>query len=126
MKILAALVVLALPVAAQAADGSAQAGAAVFKKCGACHDAEQAVNKVGPNLVGIIGRPAASISDYTSYSPAMKEEAAKGLKWDEAVLATFLAGPKKMIPKTRMTFSGLKSEQDIADVLAYLKSLKAP
>lgn len=125
MKTLAALILLALPIAAQAADGSAEAGATVFKKCTACHTAEQATNKVGPHLVGIIDRPVASVADYTNYSPAMKEEAGKGLKWNEATLATYLAGPKKMIPKTRMAFSGLKSEQDIADVIAYLKSVKA-
>ncbi|MEZ5801886.1 MAG: hypothetical protein R3E51_00235 [Rhizobiaceae bacterium] len=41
---------------------------------------------------------------------------------DEATLAAYLAGPKKMIPKTRMAFSGLKPD-DADDVIAYLRSL---
>ncbi|GAA4168177.1 c-type cytochrome [Shinella granuli] len=122
MKSLAVLTVLVLPVAANAADGSAEAGAAVFKKCTACHNAEQPVNKVGPHLVGIIDRPAASLGDYGKYSEAMKAEGGKGLRWDEATLAAYLAGPKKMIPKTRMAFSGLKPD-DADDVIAYLRSL---
>ncbi|MCJ8150935.1 MULTISPECIES: c-type cytochrome [Shinella] len=125
MKTLAALIVLAFSTTALAAEGSAEAGKTVFKKCTACHNIEQAVNKVGPHLDGIVGRQAAALADYTNYSDAMKEQGANGLIWDEATLATYLAGPKKMIPKTRMAFSGLKSEQDIADVIAYLKSVKA-
>jgi len=123
MKALACLAALAVPFSAAAADGSAEAGAAVFKKCTACHNAEEPVNKVGPHLVGIVGRPAASLADYATYSEAMKEAAAGGLAWDEETLATYLAGPKKMIPKTRMAFSGLKSEDDIAAVIAYLKAV---
>jgi cytochrome c len=125
MKAVAALLLLTLPAATQAADGSAAAGATVFKKCTACHNAEEPINKVGPHLVGIIDRPAASVAGYSNYSDAMKEEAGKGLKWDEATLTAYLAGPKKMIPKTRMAFSGLKSEQDITDVIAYLEALNA-
>lgn len=121
MKALAFLAALAFPLAAAAADGSAEAGAAVFRKCTACHNAEEPVNKVGPHLVGIVGRPAASLADYATYSEAMKAAAAGGLVWDEATLAAYLAGPKKMIPKTRMAFSGLKSEADIAAIIAYLK-----
>ena len=124
MKLTAILFLLVLPCVARAADGSADAGAIVFRKCTACHDAGAAVNKVGPHLVGIIGRPAASVSNYTNYSDAMKQAADKGLKWDQATLAAYLAAPKKMIPKTRMAFSGLKTETDIADVIAYLKSLR--
>jgi len=123
MKVLAVLGCLALPIAAHAAEGSAEAGATVFKKCSACHSAEKPLNKVGPHLVGIVNRPAAAVPDYGKYSDAMKEVAAKGLIWDEATLATYLAGPKKMIPKTRMAFSGLKGD-DVANVIAYLKSLK--
>lgn len=123
MKFAVALLFLALPAAGHAADGSSETGAMVFKKCAACHNVDEPTNKVGPHLVGIIDRQAASIADYNNYSDALKQEASKGLKWDEAALATFLARPRTMIPKTRMAFSGLKSAQDIADVIAYLKSL---
>ncbi len=119
MKFAAAIVFLALPTAVHAADGNSDAGAMVFKKCAACHNVDEPINKVGPHLVGIIDRHAASVADYNNYSDDLKQEASSGLKWDEATLATFLAGPKKRVPKTRMAFSGLKSSQDIADVIAY-------
>ncbi len=122
MRVTAILLLFVLPCIAQADDGSAEAGAIVFKKCMACHNVTEPVNKAGPYLTGIIDRPAASVSGYSNYSDAIKQEAAKGLKWDETTLATYLAGPKKMIPKTRMAFSGLKSTRDIADLIAYLKS----
>jgi cytochrome c len=124
MKVLVVLACLAMPISANAADGSAEAGATIFKKCTACHSVDRPVNKVGPHLVGIVGRPAASLAGYGKYSEAMKAEGAKGLKWDEATLATYLAGPRKMIPKTRMAFSGLKAD-DVNNVIAYLKSLGA-
>ncbi|HEV7250108.1 MAG TPA: c-type cytochrome [Shinella sp.] len=122
MRIIAVLTSLALPFAAHAAEGSAEAGAVVFRKCTACHSADKPMNKVGPHLVGIVDRPAASLADYGNYSDAMKAAAAGGLTWDEATLAAYLAGPRKMIPKTRMAFTGLKAG-DAADVIAYLKSL---
>ena len=125
MKALAFLFAFVMSTPAIAAEGSAEAGATVFKKCTACHNAEEPVNKVGPHLVGILDRPAASLNDYGKYSDAMKAEGSKGLKWDEATLATYLAAPKKMIPKSRMAFSGLKKEQEIADVIAYLKAVQA-
>ena len=125
MKAFAFLFAFVMSTPAIAADGSAEAGATVFKKCTACHNAEEPVNKVGPHLVGILDRPAASLPDYGKYSDAMKAEGEKGLTWDEATLAAYLAAPKKMIPKSRMAFSGLKKEQEIADIIAYLKAVQA-
>ena len=40
------------------ADGDAAAGKKVFNKCMACHDAMNDKDKVGPSLVGVIGRKA--------------------------------------------------------------------
>lgn len=124
MKAIAVLACLAIPLPAHAAEGSAEAGANVFRKCAACHSVDQPTNKVGPHLVGIVDRPAASVTDYGKYSDALKQEGGKGLKWDEATLSTYLSAPRKMIPKTRMAFAGLKKEKDVADVIAYLKVLK--
>ena len=114
---------LALP--AQAQDGDPAAGKKVFNKCRACHDAENAKNKVGPHLVGVVGRPAASVEGY-NYSTNMKELAAGGLVWDEAKLAQYLANPKDLVPKGKMAFPGLKKEEDIANVIAYLKADPKP
>jgi cytochrome c len=104
--------------AALAAGDPAQ-GEKVFNKCKVCHSADQPKNKVGPLLVGIIGRPAASIDDY-SYSEAMKDS---GIVWDEATLDKYLADPEAVVPHTKMAFVGLNSKEDRQNVIAYLKSL---
>jgi cytochrome c len=112
---------LAISVAAPAlADGDAAAGAIVFKKCELCHTNVQGKNKIGPSLWGIIGRPSASIPDY-SYSPAMK---ALDKTWTPELLEAYLPGPQKMVPGTKMTFPGLPNQKDRDDVIAYLETLK--
>ncbi len=115
--------VLALSVAAAApvfADGDAAAGETVFKKCKACHAVgDGAKNKVGPALNGVVGSPAGKAEGY-KYSPNLLELAEGGLTWDEATLTAYLAKPKEIIPKGKMSFAGLKKEEDIANVIAYL------
>jgi cytochrome c len=102
------------------ADGDAKAGANVFKKCMACHTATEAKAKIGPSLMGVIGRPVATFTGF-KYSDAMKAFGADGKKWDEALLTTYLANPRGVVPKTKMAFPGLKTPEDIANVIAYLK-----
>ncbi len=108
------------------ADGDAAAGKAVFGKCMACHTVDQPKNRVGPTLMGVVGRPAAAVGDYAKYSPAMKKAGTDGMVWDEKTLAHYLAAPKMAVPGTKMMFAGLKSEADIADVIAYLKAHPTP
>jgi cytochrome c len=110
---------------AQAQEADPAAGKKVFNKCRACHDAEAEKNKVGPHLVGVVGRPAASIEGF-NYSENMKELAAAGLVWDEAKLAEYLADPKALVPKGKMAFPGLKKEEEITNVIAYLKANPKP
>jgi cytochrome c len=114
--VLAAAMVAALPVAANAAD--AEAGKTVFNKCKACHSADK--NGVGPHLAGVVGRVAGSVEDY-KYSDALKNS---GITWDEANLKEWLADPKKKVPGTKMVFMGLKDPTDIDNVIAYLETLK--
>ena len=109
-----ALLSTALPVHAQ----DAEAGERVFNKCKACHQVgEEAKNRVGPPLNGIVGASAGTAEGF-KYSPAMAES---GLVWDEATLSGYLSNPKTFLPGNKMTFVGLKSEQEIADVIAYLE-----
>lgn len=103
------------------ADGDAVKGKAVFNKCKACHENEKGVNKVGPTLKGVVGRKTASVPDY-KYSEAMLAKGAEGTVWDEATLAIYLPDPKAFVPKTKMTFAGLKKPEEVADVIAYLKA----
>lgn len=120
----AALAVLGLTALAtpSLADGDAGAGEKVFKKCAACHAVgDGAKHKVGPELNNVFGRTAGSAEGY-KYSNPMIEAGAGGLVWDAETLATYLANPKGMIKGTKMAFAGLKKEDDIANVLAYLKT----
>ncbi|MEZ5846550.1 MAG: cytochrome c family protein [Geminicoccaceae bacterium] len=114
------LAALALSVGAAHAAGDAAKGEKVFRKCKACHDAESEKNKVGPHLVGIIGRPAGTVDGF-KYSDAM---ANSGITWDAATIDAYIAEPKTYVEGNRMAFPGLKKEEDRADVIAYLESLQ--
>ncbi len=119
MRALIALIALA-PAAAYAA-GDASAGQAIFTaKCHMCHSNKPGENKIGPSLAGVVGRPSASVPGF-NYSPAM-QSAHK--TWTEAELNTYLTNPKGVVPGTKMTFAGLPSETDRANVIAYLATLK--
>lgn len=112
-----ALTGLAMPALA---DGDAVKGETVFKKCVACHAVgENAKNKVGPVLNDLIGRTAGTLEGY-KYSAAMIEAGAGGLVWTDDTLADYLTAPKALVPGTKMAFAGLKEEQDIEDLIAYL------
>jgi cytochrome c len=100
------------------ADGDPEAGAAVFKKCVACHKVGPgAKNGVGPVLNGIVGRAAGTYPNY-AYSEVNKSS---GAVWDEATLAAYLPAPRDFLPGTKMAFAGLATTKDVADVIAYLK-----
>ncbi|WP_395684866.1 c-type cytochrome [Aestuariivirga sp.] len=121
MTAFAAAAALMMFAGAAHADGDAAAGEKVFAKCKACHEVEKGVNKVGPTLKGVVGRPAASVADY-KYSEAMLAKGAEGLIWTEENLAAYLPDPKAYVPKTKMAFAGLKKPEDVANVIAYLKA----
>jgi cytochrome c len=98
----------------------AAAGEKVFAKCRACHVVDTDQNKVGPSLKGVIGRTAGTLGDF-KYSSAMVDAGKNGTVWDEATLATYLRDPKGTIKGTKMAFVGLKADEDIANVIAYIK-----
>ncbi|MEL6372851.1 MAG: cytochrome c family protein [Pseudomonadota bacterium] len=102
------------------ASASAEAGQKVFRKCAACHTPNKGgANRVGPNLWNVVNRDIASLSSF-NYSSALKKIEGG---WTFEELSKFMHKPKKYAAGTKMVFAGLKSESDIADLLAYLNSL---
>ena len=99
--------------------GDRVAGAEVFKQCAPCHGVgpNPPAGKAGPALNGVVGRKSASDSGF-NYSPPMRSAR---LNWTEPTLARFLRAPKAMVPGTRMLFSGLAADKDVADVIAFLR-----
>lgn len=116
-----ALMLMAFLVAPAALAGNAENGKKVFIKCGACHSVEKDVPKVGPSLFNVVGRKAGTLASFKLYSPAMKET---DIVWDEKSIAEFMKSPRSYIKGTRMIFIGLKDEEQITDLIAYLKTLK--
>jgi cytochrome c len=113
--VVAAPVMLAAPRAAWADDGPT-----VFNdNCAVCHSIESGVNKLGPSLAKVVGRPAASLKDYP-YSDAMTNA---GVTWTKLVLDKYLANPQAMVKGTKMLFPGLKSAKDRKTLIDYLATL---
>ncbi len=115
----------AVAITASAGIAAAQdvtAGQHQFNKCLPCHaigpDAE---NKIGPELNGLDGRHSGSAPNY-SYSDANKNS---GIVWNENTFKQYIKNPAAMVPGTKMTFAGIKNEQDVNDLWAYVKQFDA-
>ncbi|CFW99267.1 Cytochrome c2 (modular protein) [Candidatus Filomicrobium marinum] len=119
-----------LPVAKSVAIDTSQPGpnisrgAVVYKNCRACHDIGQdAGTRVGPDLTGIVGRPAAVLEDYT-YSKAMHEAGKEGLIWSRDLLDQYLSAPTKFIPGNKMAYIGLNDAEARRNLIAYLATFE--
>lgn len=109
------------------AAGDAAKGKEIFTTalCATCHQiGPGAKNGVGPELNGIVGRKAASVADFPTYSAGMKKLGEEGFVWTEENIDKWIANPKAMIPDSIMalTFQGMPDAQQRADVIAYLKT----
>ncbi len=117
ISVLAAI--LACAGAARAAD--AAHGQVVFQRCAICHRVEKSGgNGLGPNLFGVVNRKAGSVPGF-AYSPAMKSS---GIAWTTDKLAAYVTRPSQLVPGNRMAFAGLNRPDQVADVVAYLATLK--
>ena len=100
--------------------GTAEAGEKAFAVCKTCHAVEAGKNMIGPSLHAIQGRTSGSIPGY-NYSAANK---ASGIVWNNEKLFQYLENPQRIVPGTKMTYTGLKDPQKRADLIAYLDEQK--
>jgi cytochrome c len=117
----AAAIAMATVAASQAfaQAGDAGRGQRLYnQQCRACHTLEQGgASPAGPNLHGLFGRKAGTVSGY-EFSDAMKKS---GIVWDDTTLADYTRDPKGKVPDTKMVYGGMKQPGQLADLLAYLK-----
>lgn len=99
--------------------GDAARGRVVFLKCQSCHSLlPDGSARLGPNLNNLFGRKAGTLPNYQSYSKALRESA---IIWDERTLDEWLRNPQNFLPGNKMPFAGIRSEQERADLMAFLK-----
>jgi cytochrome c len=119
------LIVAAVLIAASSVSGvaqDAQKGATVFKICQVCHAiGADAQNKIGPELNGLDGRKAGTVLNFV-YSDANKNS---GIVWNEATFTDYIKDPKAKMPDTKMVFAGVKNEQQVKDLWAYISQFDA-
>src|ERR1700688_479941 len=112
-------------VAAMASAASAQdvaKGEISFHKCLPCHAiGDDAQNKIGPELNGLDGRHSGSVEGFV-YSDANKNS---GIVWNEAQFKDYIKDPRAKIPGTKMIFAGIKNEQEVNDLWAYVSQFNA-
>lgn len=118
---LAAAAALAMAPLGGAVAQDADAGARVFNQCRACHTINQGGrNGVGPNLYGVWGRAAGAVEAFR-YSAPMRAKAGEGLVWNADNLRAYLTDPKAVVPAGSMSFAGIRNEQQLNDLLAFLE-----
>ena len=100
----------------------AQKGQMVFNMCLPCHSiGAGAQTKVGPELNGLDGRHSGSVPDF-DYSDANKNS---GIVWNEFTFKKYIQNPQGAIPGTKMIFPGVKNEQQVNDLWAYVSQFNA-
>ncbi len=95
-------------------------GEAVFAKCGACHTINQGgANGIGPNLYGTMGEAIGQGKGGFAFSDALKSV---GGNWDFEKMDHWLTSPRKFAAGTKMSFAGLSSPEDRANLIVYLNA----
>jgi cytochrome c len=100
----------------------AQKGRLVFNICLVCHAiGPGAQNKIGPELNGLDGRKAGTVANF-DYSDANKNS---GIVWNQETFEDYIKNPAAKIPDTKMTFAGIKNEQQAKDLWAFISQFDA-
>ena len=102
------------------AEGDVAAGEKAFKKCMACHAVgDNAKNKIGPVLNDLIGRTAGTFDGF-KYSKAMMDAGASGVSWTTENITSYMKDPKGFVKGNKMAFGGIKNDEEITNLIAYL------
>ena len=122
IMMLAGCITGAIPLAGvDAIPADAGRGRVVFNQCVVCHSTNpQDVPNPGPDLRGVIGRPAGSLPGFR-YSRALRNARRS---WTETTLDAFIADPQAAVPGNTMPFPGIVEETQRRDLIAYLKTLQ--
>lgn len=119
VRLLPLLPLAAAPLAAGAAD-LANGQRLFASRCGSCHSVGPSARAgFGPQLNAVFGRRAGGTTDFR-YSPAMEKS---NIVWNDRTLTAFIDSPDDLIPGTRMRFWGMSNAKQVADLLAYLRSI---
>lgn len=122
MRMLFVAAIITAAVTGQASAQDAAKGEQVFNMCRPCHSiGPDATNMLGPELNGLDGRHSGSAPNYP-YSDANKTS---GIVWNEATFKQYIRDPQKMVPGTKMFFGGIKDQQEIDDLWAYVSQFDA-
>jgi cytochrome c len=125
-SMLAAALVAVFAMYGQARADEVAKGKEIFDRtCSNCHSTQIGVNKVGPSLWAVVGRPVAGIPDF-SYSAALIAKRDDWKAWDEQRIDDYLVNPREVLHGVKMYFKGLPEEKDRQAVIAYLKTLTWP
>ena len=125
-SMLAAALVAALSMCGQAQADEVAKGKQIFDHtCANCHPTQIGLNKIGPSLWAVVGRPVASVPNF-NYSGALINKRQEWGTWDEKRIDAYLVDPREVLHGVKMYFKGLPEEKDRAAVIAYLKTLTWP
>ena len=106
-----------IDIAAVMALGDVVSGEKIFKKCAACHSINKGgKNKIGPALYNVVGRAVGGVNDY-KYSKTL---ASYSKEWTFEELNGFLQKPASYLKGTKMSYAGLRKEEDRASIIKYL------
>jgi cytochrome c len=108
-----------VPIEQMLPTASVQQGQNDAKVCLTCHNFGKGQgDKVGPDLYGVVGRQIASEAGF-NYSSQLK---AKGGTWTFDELNKWIENPRADVPGTLMTFGGVPSEKQRANIIDFLNS----
>ena len=95
---------------------SADDGEGLWRGCRSCHALEAGQHGTGPALYGVVNRPVQFYDDF-NYSGALIDAAEV---WTPEELNAFLENPRGYAPGTAMSYNGMRSAEDRANLIAYL------